>query len=411
MPSPPRNAYAPLTRFISRVLLSSRHAFFVGFMQLLPIPTADGSMACLPLSDPAAHAVAAVWLEDDPNRRLAAAATLLRHDPALVLWSMACREWSAQHRGYEHSPGSLSVPAERSVPEWDQLVSWLVDGAPDFLHSTPLPALTDEHRQLWSVTDARLEDWLVRLAGRLVRLRELEELFQRQLTEAKLRALKEFAYGASHEINNPLANISTRAQTLLLDERDPERRRQLATIHTQAIRAHEMISNVMHFAHPPRLNVEPVDLGLLLREVRDELAELAAEQETAIEISLPDRLSEVVADVNQLTVALKNIVQNSLEALAHAGRVHIEVEESSDGWLTIRVTDDGPGIPAEVRPHLFDPFYSGREAGRGLGLGLSKAWRIITMHGGRIDLAETEQGTTFVLRLPGVRGEKLEARS
>jgi signal transduction histidine kinase len=242
-------------------------------------------------------------------------------------------------------------------------------------------------------------------------LRELEELFQRQLTEAKLRALKEFAYGASHEINNPLANISTRAQTLLLDERDPERRRQLATIHTQAIRAHEMISNVMHFAHPPRLNVEPVDLGLLLREVRDELAELAAEQETAIEISLPDRLSEVVADVNQLTVALKNIVQNSLEALAHAGRVHIEVEESSDGWLTIRVTDDGPGIPAEVRPHLFDPFYSGREAGRGLGLGLSKAWRIITMHGGRIDLAETEQGTTFVLRLPGVRGEKLEARS
>ena len=65
------------------------------------------------------------------------------------------------------------------------------------------------------------------------------------------------------------------------------------------------------------------------------------------------------------------------------------------------VTDTGPGISPEVRRHLFDPFYSGREAGRGLGFGLAKCWRIITDHGGQIDItSEPGRGATFVLRLP-----------
>ena len=81
-----------------------------------------------------------------------------------------------------------------------------------------------------------------------VAVRQLDELEQ-----AKLDALKELAYGASHEINNPLANISARAQTLLRDEPDPERRRALEAIQQQALRAHEMISDLMLFARPPRL--------------------------------------------------------------------------------------------------------------------------------------------------------------
>ena len=68
----------------------------------------------------------------------------------------------------------------------------------------------------------------------------------------------------------------------------------------------------------------------------------------------------------------------------------------------IRVTDDGPGITPEERRHIFDPFYSARQAGRGLGLGLSKCWRIVTNHGGRIEVeSRPGQGTTFVITLPG----------
>src|SRR4051812_4979982 len=87
--------------------------------------------------------------------------------------------------------------------------------------------------------------------------------FEAAVETAKLQALYNFAYGLSHEINNPLANIATRAQTLLVEERDPERRRKLATIVQQAFRAHEMIADLMLFARPPTPKLETVDLAKL----------------------------------------------------------------------------------------------------------------------------------------------------
>jgi hypothetical protein len=97
---------------------------------------------------------------------------------------------------------------------------------------------------------------LPRLIRRLSRLDRLEREYSAELEREKLEALKELAYGASHEINNPLANISTRAQTLMREETDPERRRKLAVINAQAFRAHEMISDMMLFARPPMLERE-----------------------------------------------------------------------------------------------------------------------------------------------------------
>src|SRR5262245_11964445 len=99
---------------------------------------------------------------------------------------------------------------------------------------------------------------------------------------AKLQALYNFAYGLSHEINNPLANIATRAQTLLADEKNPERRRKLATIVQQAFRAHEMIADLMLFARPPALKREPTDLIQLASTVLAELQPYAREQNTEL---------------------------------------------------------------------------------------------------------------------------------
>src|SRR6266513_6172132 len=84
--------------------------------------------------------------------------------------------------------------------------------------------------------------------------------FSTAVEAAKLQALYNFAYGLSHEINNPLANISARAQTLLVDEQNPERRRKLATIVQQAFKAHEMIADLMLFARPPAMRPQAVDL-------------------------------------------------------------------------------------------------------------------------------------------------------
>ena len=87
-----------------------------------------------------------------------------------------------------------------------------------------------------------------------------------------------------------------------------------------------------------------------------------------------------------LAVALHAVVVNALEALQQEGTVEVRLH-SSGGEVHIEVADNGPGIAPEVRRHLFDPFFSARQAGRGLGLGLAKAWRIVTAHGGRIETA------------------------
>ena len=99
----------------------------------------------------------------------------------------------------------------------------------------------------------------------------MQEDFSAELQRQKLDALKELAYGASHEINNPLANIAARAQTLLRDEQAPERRRSLEAIHQQAMRAHEMISDLMLFARPPQLELAAIDLVEVVRQVGDHL--------------------------------------------------------------------------------------------------------------------------------------------
>src|SRR5262252_7851680 len=110
-----------------------------------------------------------------------------------------------------------------------------------------------------------------------------ESDFAAAVESAKLRALYNFAYGLSHEINNPLANIATRAQTLLADEKDAERRRKLATIVQQAFKAHEMIADLMLFAHPPRMRPCETDLVQLVDTVIGELRDQAKEQSTRLE--------------------------------------------------------------------------------------------------------------------------------
>lgn len=248
------------------------------------------------------------------------------------------------------------------------------------------------------------------LIAKLNRLDELETQFAQALERAKLASLKELAYGASHEINNPLANISTRAQALLVDEKHPERRKKLATIVAQAFRAHEMISDLMLFAKPPPLSVEKCELNPLLTQLVEEALPQAREQHTdlSFEVDPPDLT--LCADPTHLAVAIKALIRNALEALGEGGQVTLAAtSEESD--VVISVIDNGPGISPHVREHLFDPFYSGREAGRGLGFGLSKCWRIAELHGGRIEVeSELGEGAAFRLILPAspLRAEQTE---
>ena len=184
------------------------------------------------------------------------------------------------------------------------------------------------------------------------------------------------------------------------DETDLERRHALALISAQAMRVYEMIADMMLFARPPRPELQPVELVSLVDTVVADVLPRCAQHETAICRTGDSGAILVDADPVQLNVALRAICQNSLEALGSGGNIEIAVENrGSEAQVQIR--DNGPGIKSEERQHTFDPFYSARQAGRGLGLGLCKAWRIIGNHAGRIDIdSQPGQGTAVTVFLP-----------
>ncbi len=218
--------------------------------------------------------------------------------------------------------------------------------------------------------------------------------------DAKLASLQELAYGASHEINNPLANIAGRAQALLVDEESPDRRRALTAIHQQSLRAHEMISDLMLFAQPPVPVMEPLSLRELLWRVASELEADVLDRSIDLHLDLPQELPMIAGDATQLSVALRAAIVNSIEAIGRGGHIAV-IADSATPNVRIRVQDTGPGLNERELEHAFDPFFSGREAGRGLGFGLTKCWRIVTAHQGTVTIANREViGAELVIELP-----------
>jgi len=228
--------------------------------------------------------------------------------------------------------------------------------------------------------------------------------FLRALEAAKLAALAEFAAGAGHEINNPLATIVGRVQALLKDEQDPSRRQSLATIAAQAFRIRDMIGDLMVFARPPAPVLERLVLNDALCAIVERFQDAAREQASSLTFEA-DVTVFASADPTQLNVVLSELVRNSLEAVApSSGEIRLSVAAATidqRSYAVAIVADNGRGLSETDRAHLFDPFYSGRDAGRGLGFGLTKCWRIVTNHGGFIDVESAPgAGTTFRVYWP-----------
>jgi hypothetical protein len=241
----------------------------------------------------------------------------------------------------------------------------------------------------------------------------LRDQFDRAVAEARLESMRELAYGAGHEINNPLANIATRAQALLLEETDPERRRRLSTIVDQSFRARDMIGGLMLFARPPKPQRERVDLGGIIAAVIESVRGQAAARGGRFEYSPPPVPLAVFVDRVHVEEAIRVVVVNAFEAVAAGGRVVLEATRRSmetGGGCEVTIADDGRGMSFEAARRAFDPFYSGREAGRGAGLGLSKAWRLVEASGGTMLLdSRPGQGTRVSILLPEAEASAIQS--
>ncbi len=216
------------------------------------------------------------------------------------------------------------------------------------------------------------------------------------------RAIGEFSAGAGHEINNPLGAISGHAARLLKDEVVPERRHALQQIHQQVSRIRQMIRDLQLIGGNLSLDRSAVDLASILSDAgRDAEKRLAGGH--LVLRSCPDDW-QVVGDRSMLSRMIAELLVNGAQAAGPGGEVTVWAERSSEDQSAIDVVvrDSGPGLTSPQRERAFIPFYSGREAGRGLGMGLPVAERIALEHGGSIVISHGKP-TTVRIHLPSVR--------
>ncbi len=268
-------------------------------------------------------------------------------------------------------------------------------------------ALEAERRRLDAQAGTkRLETELDILHGALEDQRGREE---ERLRQRKLRAIAEFAAGAGHEINNPLAVISGQAQYLLAHEAEPARRTSLEKIIGQTQRIHVLLRELMQFARPPAPNLRPIDLVRAIDEVATSLRDLAQHQQVRVQVRDEDSSGHppiapppclVEVDEKQVKTVLACLVKNAIQAAGSEGWVRVRLEHRG-GQVHVIIEDSGPGLDDSQREHLFDPFYSGRAAGRGAGLGLPMAWSLARQQGGDVALvSQPGEPTCFVLSVP-----------
>jgi signal transduction histidine kinase len=245
---------------------------------------------------------------------------------------------------------------------------------------------------------ARLRRKLDAVVDAFRRRSEGEETVRRL---AKLDALGEFAAGAGHELNNPLAVILGRAQLLLPRTGDPESLRSLRAIIVQAQRAHRILRDLMYVARPAEPNPRVCSADEILRaSIRDAQSEAEARGVRIVGDPRPAASIKVWADPDPLRHVADILIRNAIEATPAGGTISVG---SSGDDRTIRwtVKDTGRGLSAHEAAHLFDPFFCGRQAGRGLGLGLPRAARIVERAGGELTWQSAPgQGSSFQLKFP-----------
>ncbi len=230
---------------------------------------------------------------------------------------------------------------------------------------------------------------------------------EERLARIRLQRLAELGgllAGFAHEVRNPLSTIGLNLQ-LVLEEfeeaetaRDKRTHKRLSTVEAEVRRLQKILEEFLSFARQPEPRLEPIDLNARLQAMIDLHAPALAEQGVSIRFYPAREVGEVPADWNHLQAALVNLLRNAADATPAGGQVMIATTREGED-VVVRVTDSGAGIEPELQGRVFDPYFSTKETGTGLGLPTVK--RVVEEHGGTLTLAsDVGKGTQFTLRLP-----------
>jgi two-component system, NtrC family, sensor kinase len=287
------------------------------------------------------------------------------------------------------------------LPELQERVAAVARG--DLAHRLE-PNTDDEIGQL----GREFERMVAALAARDESLQRLQQM---QLQSERLAAVGRMAAHVTHEVRNPLSSIGLNVELLEeeLADAGPEAKDLLRAVHREIERLTAITEEYLRLARLPNPQLEPEDFGDLTRAavdfVRPELQAANVKLELAIEPALP----LVALDEAQIRQVLLNLLKNAREAMPEGGAVRLGLCRA-DGGVLLRVADDGSGMTEEQRARIFDPFYTTKARGTGLGLPLSQ--QIVVAHGGTIRCQSAAgEGTVFEIWLPTQKSERARTRS
>ncbi len=229
---------------------------------------------------------------------------------------------------------------------------------------------------------------------------ELEAVYADRMVRAdRFAAVGEMASGLAHEIKNPLAGLSGALELLAEDlARSPDKSEVIAEMRHQVDRLAKTMDGLLSFARPARPKLEDTDVNAVIDRVLFLVARQRGQGPVKFVRELDPALPPVLADGAQLEQVFLNICLNACQALGGGGTITVRTVAHS-GRIAVDVTDTGPGIPPEIRPSIFTPFFTTRHTGTGLGLAISS--RIVAEHGGQLVFTcPPEGGTTFTVSLP-----------
>jgi PAS domain S-box-containing protein len=242
--------------------------------------------------------------------------------------------------------------------------------------------------------------------GVVVSVRDItveKKMEQQVIQSERLAAMGQMIGGFAHELNNPLTGILGLSEMLQEAEVAENVKKQLGMIHTQARRAAEIVQNLVFYSRPPAPGKSRVNVSELVQRSLHLQAYSLRKNNITVDFQPDDSLPSIAGDPNQLVQVFWNLIVNAEQAIREVrekGTLQIRLGRNGAAVCAV-FQDDGPGIPPENLPNIFDPFYTTKRPGRGTGLGLSICKAVLKEHGGNVEASSVPgAGAIFTVSLP-----------
>lgn len=308
-------------------------------------------------------------------------------------------------KGRRPSPDTAEERAVQAGGRGERATRSCFEGLADYRRPAP-PCEVAIGGRVYDIRPTALRDRGGREIGRVFVSRDVTLRKQRAAQQAhqeRMSVLGEIAAVMAHELNNPLAAISMFSQMLLegLDASSPLYTH-AEVVHRNTVSCKRTIRTLLDLAATSSTDQEDFDVRDLVDDVVELLRPVAEQGGTALRVDAEMDEGLVHGNEIQLRQALINLMMNAIQALeeAQGGEVTVGTLDRARE-LVIRVSDNGPGIPAELRDRVFESFFTTKPPGKGTGLGLPTTRRIVEAHGGRLILSSSSSaGTTFEMVIP-----------